>query len=160
MSENVQSLLDLVADSVLLHQGGEADIYKVSAKDRAYILKWYKSPSAYDIETIQKIASLNYEGLYKIREFGERENHSYVLYDYLSAVASSELQISVMVALYILRRLVKTLEFLKAQDLYHGDLNPGNVLLTVRNGLVEPVHRGARSFGVCRSRTFSREKRR
>ena len=139
MSENVQSLLDLVADSVLLHQGGEADIYKVSVKDRAYILKWYKSPSAYDIETIQKIASLNYEGLYKIREFGERENHSYVLYDYLSAVASSELQISVVVALYILRRLVKTLEFLKAQDLYHGDLNPGNVLLTVRNGLVEPV---------------------
>ena len=139
MSGNVQSLLDLVADCELLHQGGEADIYKVSVKGHAYILKWYKSPSAYDVETIQKIASLNCEGLYKIREFGERDNHSYVLYDYLSGVAVSELQVPVAVALSILRVLVKTLEFLKTQQLSHGDLNPGNVVLIDHDDALQPV---------------------
>ena len=39
MSGKDQSLLDLVVASGLLHQGGEADIYNVSARNRLFVLK-------------------------------------------------------------------------------------------------------------------------
>ena len=139
MSGDVQRLLDLVAESALLHQGGEADIYKVSVKDRPYILKWYKTREAFDHETIEKVAALNVDGLYKIREYGERDGHSYVIYDYIMGVVASELRVPVVVALSILRSLVKTLESLKSHGIFHGDLNPGNVVLVVRYGLIQPV---------------------
>lgn len=139
MSEKVQSLLDLVAGGVPLHQGGEADIYRVSAKDHAYVLKWYKRASAFDLGTVEQIASLNADGLYKIREFGERDGHSYVVYDYIPGVSASELQVPVVVALYILRCLVATLETLKSKQLHHGDLNPGNIVLTANKGRLQPV---------------------
>lgn len=139
MSGNVQSLLDLVAGSVLLHRGGEADIYRVSVKDHSYILKWYKAKDAFDRGAVEKIAPLNVDGLYKIREFGERDGHSYVVYDYISGVAASDVQVPVVVALCILRSLVKTLETLNSKGLHHGDLNPGNIVLTLNKGLLQPV---------------------
>jgi serine/threonine protein kinase len=139
MSGNVQSLLDLVAGSVLLHRGGEADIYRVSVKDHSYILKWYKAKDAFDCGAVEKIAPLNVDGLYKIREFGERDGHSYVVYDYISGVAASDVQVPVVVALCILRSLVKTLETLNSKGLHHGDLNPGNIVLTLNKGLLQPV---------------------
>lgn len=139
MSEKVQSLLDLAAGGVPLHQGGEADIYRVSAKDHAYVLKWYKRASAFDLGTVEQIASLNADGLYKIREFGERDGHSYVVYDYIPGVSASELQVPVVVALFILRSLVATLETLKSKQLHHGDLNPGNIVLTANKGRLQPV---------------------
>ena len=139
MSGNVQSLLDLVAGSVLLHRGGEADIYRVSVKDHSYILKWYKAKDAFDCGAVEKIAPLNVDGLYKIREFGERDGHSYVVYDYISGVAASDVQVPVVVALCILRSLLKTLELLNSKGLHHGDLNPGNIVLTLNKGLLQPV---------------------
>lgn len=139
MSGNVQSLLDLVAGSVQLHRGGEADIYRVSVKERSYILKWYKAKDAFDRGAVEKIAPLNVDGLYKIREFGERDGHSYVVYDYISGVAASDVQVPVVVALCILRSLVKTLESLNSKGLHHGDLNPGNIVLTLNKGLLQPV---------------------
>ena len=139
MSGNVQSLLDLVAGSVQLHRGGEADIYRVSVKERSYILKWYKAKDAFDRGAVEKIAPLNVDGLYKIREFGERDGHSYVVYDYISGVAASDVQVPIVVALCILRSLVKTLESLNSKGLHHGDLNPGNIVLTLNKGLLQPV---------------------
>ena len=139
MSGNVQSLLDLVAGSVLLHRGGEADIYRVSVKDHSYILKWYKAKDAFDRGAVEKIVPLNVDGLYKIREFGERDGHSYVVYDYISGVAASDVQVPVVVALCILRSLLKTLELLNSKGLHHGDLNPGNIVLTLNKGLLQPV---------------------
>lgn len=123
----------------LLHRGGEADIYRVLQNGRPCILKWYKANNAFDIEVIKKIAGLECVGLYKIREFGERDGRSFVVYDYLPGVSCSELKLPVVVALYVMRKLVKTLGVLKAQRLFHGDLNPGNVILTVENGLLQPV---------------------
>lgn len=139
MSAEIQSLLDLVAKSELLHQGGEADIYLVSVKERMYTLKWYKAKNAFDCATIEKLTTLHDDGLYRIREFGERDNHSYVLYDYIQGVAISELQLPTVVALFALRKLIATLEFLKSRQLFHGDLNPGNIVLTNNEGSLQPV---------------------
>lgn len=139
MSAEIQSLLDLVAKSDLLHQGGEADIYWVLVKERMYTLKWYKAKNAFDCATIEKLTTLHDDGLYRIREFGERDNHSYVLYDYIQGVAISELQLPTVVALFALRKLITTLEFLKSRLLFHGDLNPGNIVLTNNDGSLQPV---------------------
>ena len=148
MSEKVQSLLDLAAGGVPLHQGGEADIYRVSAKDHAYVLKWYKRASAFDLGTVEQIASLNADGLYKIREFGERDGHSYVVYDYIPGVSASELQVlhsavreivETAMDAFLKNDLVATLETLKSKQLHHGDLNPGNIVLTANKGRLQPV---------------------
>ena len=69
MSGKDQSLLDLVVASGLLHQGGEADIYNVSARNRLFVLKWYKAKKNFDTDAIKKIASLDDAGVYKVREF-------------------------------------------------------------------------------------------
>ena len=139
MSGKDQSLLDLVVASGLLHQGGEADIYNVSARNRLFVLKWYKAKKNFDTDAIKKIASLDGAGVYKVREFGERSGHSYVVYDYLSGTPLSGLNLPVVVALYVMRKLVRALKALKVQGLFHGDLNPGNVVLTFTDGVLQPV---------------------
>ena len=156
MSAEIQSLLDLVAKSDLLHQGGEADIYLVSVKERMYTLKWYKAKNAFDCATIEKLTTLHDDGLYRIREFGERDNHSYVLYDYIQGVAISELQLPTVVALFALRKLITTLEFLKSRLLFHGDLNPGNIVLTNNDGSLQPVLIDCNLFGRMVSMTMRR----
>lgn len=128
-----------MSESELLHSGGEADIYVVSEKGRPCILKWYKAKNAFDTEAIRKIAALEEVGVYRVREFGEREGRSFVEYDYLPGVSCSELKLPVVVALYVMRKLVKTLESLKAHQLFHGDLNPGNIILTFADGALQPV---------------------
>ena len=139
MSGKDQSLLDLVVASALLHQGGEADIYNVSARNRLYVLKWYKAKKNFDTSAIKEIASLDDAGVYKVREFGERSGHSYVVYDYLSGTPLSGLNLPVVVALFVMRKLVRALKVLKVQGLFHGDLNPGNVVLTFTDGVLQPV---------------------
>ena len=128
-----------MSEGELLHRGGEADIYVMSDKGRSCILKWYKARNAFDTDVIKKTASLDDNGIYRIREFGEREGRSFVEYDYLPGVSCSELKLPVVVALFVMRKLVKTLEVLKSHQLFHGDLNPGNVILTFTEGVLQPV---------------------
>ena len=126
------SLLDSVTGCSLLHEGGEAWVYRVERQGRRdVILKWYKPQAHFDEGVVSKIARSPVDGVYRVLEWGNREGTPYVLYEYVDGVVSAELGVlPVAGALMALRQLVRTLSALDCDGVHHGDLSPSNVLLT------------------------------
>lgn len=130
-------LLDVVEDCSLLHSGGEADIYKVSAAGKDYILKWYKSNCSFDTAVLDAVSKSKNPGHFQLREFGTRKSASgektpYLLYDFIDGISSDGFQkLPAPVALYALRRLVSTLSDLRKVNVSHGDLSPSNIVFAV-----------------------------
>ena len=147
MSANSVSLLDKVVDAALLHHGGEADVYAVSTDAGEFVLKWYKEGCRFDETVVSKLEHLNVPGLYRVRESGIREwgvpqKTPYLLYDYIQGLSSAEIpQMTVPVALSLVREVAKTLDVLSREEVHHGDLCPSNVMLCRVQSLkaVQPV---------------------
>lgn len=128
------SLLDGVKGGVLLRCGGEADIYRLFSDKRNLILKWYKSDCHFSQSVVEKTAHTRCPGLYKILEWGVRDNHSYLVYEFVDGLNSGKIDwLPVPVALFALRQVVATLSTLQKQGVSHGDLSPSNVILTIPN---------------------------
>ncbi len=130
------SFLDIAEDCCLLHSGGEADVYKVSVSGKDCVLKWYKSGCSFDAAVLDVVAKSRNCGHYQLREYGTRKGKSgdtpYLLYDFIDGIASDQFQkLSVLVALYALRRLVSTLSDLRKVNVSHGDLAPSNIVFAV-----------------------------
>ena len=127
-------ILDKANACVLLHQGGEADVYELSCGEDRYALKWYHAGSRFDNSVVELLKHLNIPGLYRVRESGVRENTVYLVYDFLDGVSSDDVpRMPVAVALKLLRDVVKTLDALNKENIHHGDINPANVMLCKSN---------------------------
>lgn len=127
-----ESLLSSATNRILLHQGGEADVYLLCLENgERMVLKRYHQP--FNTELVDQIERLRVNGICKIRESGIFENCPYQLYDYVDGVSSDHLSsIPVAIAVYALRLVVTSLKKVAKIGLSHGDLNPANVIFTVR----------------------------
>ncbi len=131
MSESERhSLLDDVSGCVRLHQGGEADIYLLClGHGERLTLKWFQGP--FNEALVENVSKIRDCGIYRIREFGIRENHPYQLYDFIEGVSSDSISVMpVAIALKALRQLVATLGKARTAGVSHGDLNPANVIFS------------------------------
>ncbi len=128
------SLLDRVTGGVLLRCGGEADIYRLFSEKQNLILKWYKNDCHFNQAIVEKTARTRCPGLYRILEWGIRDNHSYLVYEFVDGLNSGRIDwLPVPVALFALRQVVATLSTLQKQGVSHGDLSPSNVIFTIPN---------------------------
>lgn len=116
----------------LLHEGGEASIYKVWAENRPYALKLYREGLDFDAGVVESISQKRLEGVINIRESGLRDGRYFIVYDFIDGLNSrSCTPLGLPEALFSMRLLVAALKRLAQLGVYHGDLNPSNVLLTV-----------------------------
>lgn len=155
------SIVHSIPSGELLHQGGEATLYKVKHGSRLYTLKLYNKGIAYDqcvVEDVAKIATTyaaksgadieNAAGIYRIAEYGTVGGNAYILYDYIDGVGSRELSpMPIEFALHSLRQVVATLTALKKAGTSHGDLNPDNVFFD-RDGNPVMIDFGIRGPGA------------
>lgn len=126
------SLLDRVSGGFLLRCGGEADIYRLLPEKQNLLLKWYKNDYVFNQAVVEKTARTRCPGLYKILEWGMRDNHSYLVYEFVDGLNSGKIDwLPVPVALFAMRQIVATLATLSKQGVSHGDLSPSNVILTI-----------------------------
>lgn len=124
------SVMDDATTCELLHEGGEAFIYKVKAGGKPYILKWYAKNSKFDASVIDKLRSVRIPGIYHVVEAGEKAGRDYLLYDFVDGVSAAELdRLPVAVAISVVRNIAKALAALAKNGVHHGDLNPANVVL-------------------------------
>lgn len=124
------SVMDDATTCVLLHEGGEAFIYKVEAGGKPYILKWYAKNSKYDASVMDKLRSARIPGIYHVVETGEKAGRDYLLYDFIEGESVAELErVPAAVALSLVRNLAKSLAELAKCGIHHGDLNPANVVV-------------------------------
>lgn len=114
----------------LLHEGGEAQIYRIWSGSKSYVLKWYASGCHFDENTADCLERERIEGVYHILEKGQKKNRYYLVYDYVEGLNASDLSpMPVSVALHVMRKLVSTLKRLSARGIHHGDLSPANVVM-------------------------------
>ncbi len=131
MKKSEKSLLDSVTGGLLLHKGGEASIYLLNVGSAPYVLKWYNDGFSFNENVIKNTNKLHMPGLYRIEEWGKRNESLYLVYDYVDGIPSDKLGvIPVAVALVALRQVVATLSLLRKQGVSHGDLNPANVIFS------------------------------
>lgn len=125
-------LLDDVAGSIDLHQGGEADVFLLClGNGEKRTLKRYKNP--FDGNLVEQVSKLRDDGLCRIRDFGIYQETPFILYDFVEGVSSESIgEIPVAVALKALRQLVATLGVAVKAGVSHGDLNPANALFTLK----------------------------
>jgi len=115
----------------LLHKGGEASIYKAYADNKPYVLKWYREGVGFDESALETISQKRLDGVFKVRESGLHEGHSYVVYDFIEGVDSGCVApMNLAVALHSMRQLVSALKELQKCGIHHGDLSPSNVMVT------------------------------
>ena len=69
------SILAGVERCVLLHEGGEARIYKVYSGSKAYALKWYAEGSRIDARVMECLSGEKFAGVYHVLETGEKSNN-------------------------------------------------------------------------------------
>ena len=115
---------------VLLHEGGEARIYKVFVGTRAYVLKWYAEGARIDAGVMERLSREKFAGVYHVLEMGTKARRPYLVYDFVegSPIAGA-LALPVPFALSVARGLARSLGQLAEREIHHGDLNPSNVLL-------------------------------
>ena len=123
------SVLDGACDCSLLHEGGEARIYRVRADGREFVLKWYAEGVGIDSSSVEKLLRERIPGAYRIVETGERDGRAYLVYEFIDGVESDSLApLPPAVALDSLRKVARTLAELSKRGVHHGDLNPSNVI--------------------------------
>lgn len=124
------SVLAGVERCVLLHEGGEARIYKVYSGSKAYALKWYAEGSRIDARVMDCLSGEKFAGVYHVLETGEKAGRPYLVYDYVEGVPlAGTFSLPVPFAISVARSLVQSLAGLEKRGIHHGDLNPSNVLL-------------------------------
>lgn len=129
MRKSENSLLDSVTGGRLLHRGGEASIYLLNIGGKPFVLKWYNDGFSFDENVVRNASKVHEPGLYRIEEWGKRNETPYLIYDYVEGVTSDKLGcMPVAVALAALRLVVATLAALQKQGVSHGDLSPANVI--------------------------------
>ena len=129
MRKSENSLLDSVTGGRLLHRGGEASIYLLNIGGKPFVLKWYNDGFSFDENVVRNVSKVHEPGLYRIEEWGKRNETPYLIYDYVEGVTSDKLGcMPVAVALAALRLVVATLAALQKQGVSHGDLSPANVI--------------------------------
>ena len=129
MRKSENSLLDSVTGGRLLHRGGEASIYLLNIGGKPFVLKWYNDGFSFDENVVRNVSKVHEPGLYRIEEWGKRNETPYLIYDYVEGVTSDKLGcMPVAVALAALRLVVATLAALQKQCVSHGDLSPANVI--------------------------------
>ncbi len=132
MRKSENSLLDSVTGGRLLHRGGEASIYLLNIGGKLFVLKWYNDGFSFDESVVRNVSKVHEPGLYRIEEWGKRNETPYLIYDYVEGVTSDKLGcMPVAVALAALRQVVATLAALQKQGVSHGDLSPANVIFAV-----------------------------
>ena len=132
MIKSEKSLLDSVTGGRLLHRGGEASIYLLNIGGKPFVLKWYNDGFSFDESVVRNVSKVHEPGLYRIEEWGKRNETPYLIYDYVEGVTSDKLGcMPVAVALAALRQVVATLAALQKQGVSHGDLSPANVIFAV-----------------------------
>lgn len=131
------SVLDDACGCTLLHEGGEARIYKFNSGGRSFVLKWYAEGVRIDSRSVEVLLRGRFPGAYRIFESGVREGRAYLVYEFIEGAESDAVApLPPAVALYSLRKVTRTLSDLARQGVHHGDLNPSNVIFG-RDG--EPV---------------------
>ena len=129
MRKSEKTLLDSVTGGRLLHRGGEASIYLLNIGNKPFVLKWYNDGFSFDESVVRNVSKVHEPGLYRIEEWGKRNETPYLIYDYVEGVTSDKLGcMPVAVALAALRQVVATLAALQKQGVSHGDLSPANVI--------------------------------
>ena len=124
------SVLAGVERCVLLHEGGEARIYKVYSGSKAYALKWYAAGVRFDAASIEAVSQVHDRGVYRVRETGEKAGRPYLVYDFVDGISVGELgALPVAFAIALVRDVVRALAALASCGEHHGDLNPSNVIV-------------------------------
>lgn len=124
------SVLAGVDRCVLLHEGGEARIYKVFAGSKAFALKWYAEGARVDSDVMEILSHEKFAGVYHMLETGVKAGRPYLVYDYIEGISLAGAgALSVPFALSVARTLAQALAGLEKRGIHHGDLNPSNVLL-------------------------------
>ena len=133
MKKSGTSLLDSVKGAALLHRGGEASIYLLNVGGAPYVLKWYNDGFSFDESVVERACKVREPGLYRIEEWGNRDDGTpYLIYDYIDGESSETLgRMPVAVAIVVLRQVASTLVALRKQGVSHGDLSPANVIFAV-----------------------------
>ena len=135
MRKSENSLLDSVTGGRLLHRGGEASIYLLNIGGKPFVLKWYNDGFSFDENVVRNVSKVHEPGLYRIEEWGKRNETPYLIYDYVEGVTSDKLGcMPVAVALAALRQVVATLAALQKQGVSHGDMSPANVIFAAEAG--------------------------
>lgn len=124
------SALDLISSGRLLHKGGEACIYEVLSGSRKCMLKWYNRGCGFENKVIGELSQRRVPGAYHVLESGMKDAHAYLLYESVEGICTKKISpMPALVALLMMRKLVRTLENLRNLGISHGDLNPANVVV-------------------------------
>ncbi|MCF0224035.1 MAG: hypothetical protein HUK20_07180, partial [Fibrobacter sp.] len=127
-----KSLLDEGSNCILLHRGGEASVYLFCLNNGEWlVLKWFRQH--FDTELVGNACKIKDCGICKIREFGIRDETPYQLYEFVEGISSDSISaMPVTVAICALRQLVASLRKARTAGVSHGDLNPSNVIFSLK----------------------------
>ena len=104
------SVLDDACGCTLLHEGGEARIYKFNSGGRSFVLKWYAEGVRIDSRSVEVLLRGRFPGAYRIFESGVREGRAYLVYEFIEGAESDTVApLPPAVALYSLRKVTRIL---------------------------------------------------
>lgn len=119
---------------VLMGEGGEAKVFRARQQPigRLVAIRQVKPEAAERAAREAEIhANLRHQGLAVLIDFGYDRGRFHLVQDYIQGVSPQEYgALPPLAAVRCARALVKTLAFLHSKEIVHGDLNPGNLLLT------------------------------
>lgn len=118
----------------LLGEGGEAKVYRARQKStrRVVAIREMKPDAAgRAAHEAELLATLRHQGLAVLIDYGFDQGRFHLVQDFVPGVVPLEFgPLPAIAALRCMRYLGKTLAFLHGKNIVHGDLNPGNLLLT------------------------------
>jgi|GEM_PF-4840073 len=119
---------------VLLGEGGEACVYRArqTSLGRLVAIRAVKPVASERCEhEAELLSSLRHQGLAVLIDYGYAAGKFYLVQDYVRGVALSVLgPLPVLTSIRLMRFFARTLHFLHTRNIVHGDLNPGNILVT------------------------------
>lgn len=118
----------------LLGEGGEAKVYRARQKSvgRVVAIREIKPDAAVRAaHEAELLASLRHQGLAGLIDYGFDRGRFHLVQDYIQGAMPLEFgPLPALAAVRCMRHLARTLAFLHNRDVVHGDLSPGNLLLT------------------------------
>ncbi|MCF0216202.1 MAG: phosphotransferase [Fibrobacteraceae bacterium] len=135
MKEAKQDYLKWAKRGRLLYQGGEAKLYEFIFNGRRMMLKWYGKEVRVDEESLKVLEKEKLPGIYRVVQVGREGGRTYIVYEFVDGAPSGAVfpagsgLFSATMALECLRRVVAGLKRMKMLGVFHGDLNPANVLI-------------------------------